>query len=73
MKITKSCGYVVENRLDDLRFTVKKMASILALRKLPAGRFPMRQVTEKVREGTVTATELSKWYPKAAELLREGV
>ena len=58
--------------LNDLRFACKSMASILSAKDLSCtGRFPMRRVTEKVREGTVTVHELRRWHPRAVELLRK--
>lgn len=71
LKITKSCGYVVEHGLDDFRFAVKRMAAVLSTTSMKAtGRFPMRRTTEAVREGTVGLYELSKWYPRAVAMVR---
>lgn len=56
--------------LNDLRFICKMMAAKLSLHKpLHYGRFPIRKLTEKVQEGTVTCYELEQWLPVASKKL----
>lgn len=37
------------------------------------GRFPMRQMTLKVAEGTATTVEALAWYPRAVQAARRMV
>lgn len=61
------------NTLDDLRFTCKKMASILLMRSnINYGSYPMRRMTEKVCDGDILLFELQEWYPKAVRLLNSS-
>ena len=65
MKIHKLSG---TNTLDDTRFACKSMANKISTMRFSRGkfgRFPMRQITEKVRQGNVTLHELDRWYVRA--------
>lgn len=69
------------DELNDLRFTVKKMANLIdqhhvRSRQLPSpppwGRFPFKKVNTEIIDGNPTLHELNRWYRYAPNLLRKG-
>lgn len=56
----------------EFRFMCKKMARMVLVKGKRRGRFPLRRIAREISDGTVTAHDLSRWYPLAVEELRKG-
>ena len=61
------------DELNDARFAIKVMASRVSLVPVKPGqfgRFPFKRITTEIRDGNPKLHDLMRWYPRAAELMR---